>query len=75
MFCETGTKLKGLFILREEGLSRINSITAQNRHLDGRSLGFGFDLILKAKFPSLSGFECHHLEHRTRPALLGYCEN
>lgn len=75
MFCETGTKLKGLFILREEGLSRTNSITAQNSHLDGRSLGYGFDLILKANFPSLSRLECHHLEHRTRPALLGYHEN
>ena len=47
----------------------------RNSHLDGRSLGFGFDLILKTKFPSLSGLECHHLEHRTRPALLGYREN
>ena len=31
LFCETETKLKGLFILREEGLSRTNSITAQEQ--------------------------------------------
>lgn len=54
MLCKTGTKLKGLFIIREEGLS--STIASQHRinNLEVRILGFGFGLILKAKFLSLS---------------------
>lgn len=51
--CETGTKLKGRFKLRAGGFSSTNSI--RNNHLEVRSLGFGFGLIIKAKFLSLSG--------------------